>query len=161
MNSSQPILETATGWFELGNYVEAFNELDNLPPEHRASVEAMELRCHIYRKLERWQELEIVAAGCSGPKIEQIPFACHHAWALLKQGRISEAEAALDAMPYTCAPELLFTRACVPCAKRETERARTILADAITFSLDSNAIKLRALEEPMLEKVWRDEERGG
>lgn len=108
---SQHIYQSALGWFDLGNYVEAFNELDNLRPERRASIEAMELRCRIYQKLERWQELEIVAGGCrSGTAPEHIPFARHHAWALLKQGRISEAEAALDAMPYTCAPDLLFTR---------------------------------------------------
>src|SRR5687767_11769739 len=80
---------SALGWFELGNYVEAFNELDNLPPEHRASVEAMELRCRIYRKLEKWRELEVVAEGClaSVEDVSRIPFACHHAWALLKQRR--------------------------------------------------------------------------
>ena len=48
--SSDPIkqvrttYQAAVGWYDLALYSEAFNELDNLPPEHRASVEAMELR---------------------------------------------------------------------------------------------------------------------
>jgi hypothetical protein len=92
--NSHAIIEAALGWFQLGNYVEAFTELDNLPPEHCTCIEAMELRCRIYRKLEKWWELEIVAQGCSGREIGHIPFACHHAWALMKQGRADEAEVA-------------------------------------------------------------------
>src|SRR5688572_18751109 len=92
---SQRTFKSAIGWFELGNYLEAFNELDNLPPKDRASVEAMELRCRIFHKLERWCELEMVADGClaSVTDVTKIPFACHHAWALLKQGRAPEARA--------------------------------------------------------------------
>jgi hypothetical protein len=106
-----------------GTLSKRFNELENLPPEHRASIEAIELRCRIYSRLERWKELEIVAAGCSGRKIEHIPFACHHAWALLKQNRSLEALAVLERVPYTCAPELLFTRACALCTFGEIEQA--------------------------------------
>jgi hypothetical protein len=32
---SEDTFQSAQGWFELGNYVEAFNELDDLPPKHR------------------------------------------------------------------------------------------------------------------------------
>ena len=127
MKASGRVYQSALGWFDLGNYVEAFNELDNLPPEHRASVDAMELRCRIYRKLEKWRELEMVAEGClaSVTDVTRIPFACHHAWALLKQGRVQEARAVLDKVPYTCAPELLFTAACILCAVGELELARS------------------------------------
>lgn len=150
-------LEAALGWFELGNYVEAFNELDNLLPEHRASVEVMELRCRIYRKLEKWRELEMVAQGCFESSEASITFGCHWAWALLKQGRPLEAKAALDKVPYTLAPELLFTGACISCAVGELEFARSLISDAISFSIDSDAMKLRALDEPELETIWRDE----
>jgi hypothetical protein len=157
VHALRSIIDAVNGWFDLGNYVEAFNELDKLPPKHRASNEAMGLRCCIYRKLERWQELEIVAAGCSGRKIEQIPFACHHTWALLMHNRPLEALAALEKVPYTCAPELLFSRACVLCALGEVDQSRNFLSDAIIFSIDSNAMKLRALGEPMLARIWADD----
>ena len=153
----QHTFKAALGWFELGNNVEAFNELDNLPPEHRASVEAMELRCRIYRKLEKWRELELVAEGCFVSSNAKITFGCHWAWALLKQGRTQEARAALDKVPYTCAPELLFTAASILCATGELEFARSLISDAISFSIDPDAMKLRALEEPELEGVWRSD----
>ena len=86
----------------------------------------------------------------------QIIFGCHHAWALLKQRRPMEARAALDKVPYTCAPELLFTGACILCAMGEMDFARSLISDAITLSIDSNAMKLRALEEPELEPIWRN-----
>ena len=155
MSPSESTFKAAVGWFELGNFMEAFTELENLPPEHRASVEVMELRCRMYRKLEKWQELEWVAEGCLGSGIENIPFACHHAWALLKQGNPKKAHAALKSVPYECAPELLFTHACVECALGNLDAARTFIADAITFSLDSKAMKLRALDEPELENAWK------
>ena len=156
LNPSRVILQAAVGWFELGNSVEAFNELENLPPEHRASIEAMELRCRIYRKLEKWQELEMLAEGCfaTSKDVQRIPFSCHHAWALLKQGRPDDAKAVLDRVPYTCCPELLFTAACVLCALGELELAKSSLSDAIAFSIDSDAMKLRALDQPELEGIW-------
>jgi hypothetical protein len=149
-------LRRAEVWFNLGNYTEAFNELENLPPEHRDSVEVMGLRCEVYRKLGEWRELESVAEGCLGTSIENIRFACHHAWALLKQGRGNEAKEALERMPYSCCPELLFTKACVHCSLSELESARRLIADAITFSIDSDAIKLRVLSEVELEAIWHD-----
>lgn len=90
----------------------------------------------------------MLASGCSGRKVDQIPFAFRHAWTLLKQNR------AVDAVPYTCAPELLFTRACVRRALGQTDGARELLSDAITFSIDSGSMKLRALDEPRLAAVW-------
>ena len=81
----------------------------------------------------------MVAEGCFVSSEAKITFGCHWAWALLKQGRPLEARAALDKVPYTCAPELLFT------------------SDAISFSIDPDAMKLRALEEPELETIWRSD----
>jgi hypothetical protein len=57
----------ALGWFDLGNYTEAWSELENLPPKDRASVEVMELRCRILKKPEKWWPLEL------RPKAARIP----------------------------------------------------------------------------------------
>jgi hypothetical protein len=65
-----------------------------------------------------------------------------------------------DLRRWQSSPTSYGTRACVLCANGETEWARTVLADAITFSIDSNAMKLRALEEPELEKLWKNAPEG-
>ena len=151
--------QSALGWFALGNFVEAFNELDNLPPEHRASLEAMELRCRIYRKLERWQELEDVAAGCFEASNGEVLFLCYWTWAVLKQGDAVEAEAILDRYgDYRGkkSPEFCYTVACVLAALGKGDPIIWLL-EAFRLSKDTDALKLRALDEPMLEKVWRDE----
>jgi predicted Zn-dependent protease len=99
--SSDPIkqvrstYQAAVGWYDLALYSEAFNELDNLPPEHRASIDVMELRCRIYRKLEKWPELEIVAWGCLESCANNEQFAADLACALLKQGKVDMAVGAL------------------------------------------------------------------
>jgi hypothetical protein len=126
-------------------------------PNTGASVEAMELRCRIYRRLEKWRELEMVAEGCFESSEAKLTFGCYWAWALMKQGRALEARAALDKVPYTCAAELLFTSACVLCATGELDLARSLISDAIAFSIDPDAMKLRALEQPELESIWRSE----
>ena len=99
----------------------------------------------------------MVAEGCFVSSEAKITFGCHWAWALLKQGRPLEARAALDKVPYTCAPELLFTAACMACATGELGFARSLISDAISFSIDPDAMKLRALEEPELETIWRSD----
>ena len=88
--------QAALGWFDLGNYAEAFNELDCLPPSYRASVEAMELRCWVYRKLEKWRELEVLSEGCYTSSKQDIVFLNHLSWSLLKQGKGEAAQQFLE-----------------------------------------------------------------
>src|SRR5687768_5902358 len=93
MNS--PRIQSALGWFGLGNYVESWNELEDLPPKDRASIEVMELRCRIYSKLEKWRALQMLSEGCYASS-GHVEFLNHQAWALMKQGCSEEAEAVLE-----------------------------------------------------------------
>lgn len=48
-------LEAAEGWLELGNYLEANQELEKITPQYRAHLDDLDMR---------WQVLKIVLLGC-------------------------------------------------------------------------------------------------
>lgn len=47
-------LDAAQGWLELGNSVEAFEELENITPQLRAHPDVLEMRWQIYAKEKKW-----------------------------------------------------------------------------------------------------------
>jgi len=40
--------QSAVGWLELGNWLEANEELENITPEMRARPEVLQVRCEVY-----------------------------------------------------------------------------------------------------------------
>lgn len=47
-------LKAAGGWLELGNSLEAFNELEEITPHLRAHPDVLEMRRQIYAKEKKW-----------------------------------------------------------------------------------------------------------
>ena len=45
-------LQAAQGWLELGNHLEANEELENITPKYRAHLAVLELRWQIYAKAQ-------------------------------------------------------------------------------------------------------------
>ena len=54
-------LEAARGWLELGDYVEAAKELDEIRPRLRAHPDVLAIRFDIYSKANKWAEAEQIA----------------------------------------------------------------------------------------------------
>lgn len=54
-------LAAAQGWLQLGNHVEANEELEQIAPSLRSHPDVLELRWQIYAKAEKWDAcLDIV-----------------------------------------------------------------------------------------------------
>jgi hypothetical protein len=64
----------------LGAWVAANEELEKLPAELRGHREVLRLRCRIYEKAERWNDLGTVAEGCFNQKAEDAEFLMHMGW---------------------------------------------------------------------------------
>src|SRR5262245_49011790 len=56
--------DAALGWFGLGAYHAAIDELEQLPPTAKTKWNVLKLRCTIYRKAKRWDELQTLAESC-------------------------------------------------------------------------------------------------
>jgi hypothetical protein len=154
--SAQHVYSAAVGWFELGNYAECFSELENLPPQFRACVEVMELRCRMYRQLEKWAELEMLAHGCYESSSKDVTFLCHWLWALLKLGRIESAMAVAEegVEKNSHDAEFCYAGACIFAAANDLMAARTWLGEAFDCAKEPEELKLRALEQPELSELW-------
>src|SRR6187397_1209803 len=59
----QRLLDAAEGWLELGNWLEAFEELERISPEQRAHPYVLCVRWGIYAKAEKWEMASEVARG--------------------------------------------------------------------------------------------------
>jgi predicted Zn-dependent protease len=56
-------LAAAQGWLELGNHLEADEELENITAEQRAHPAVLEIRWQIYAKAGKWEgALDIASA---------------------------------------------------------------------------------------------------
>jgi tetratricopeptide (TPR) repeat protein len=56
-------LEAAEGWLELGNHLEANEELEKITPQLRAHPYVLEIRYKIYDRAGRWEMALEVARG--------------------------------------------------------------------------------------------------
>ena len=54
-------LEAAEGWLELGNHIEANEELERITPLMRAHPYVLEMRWNIYAKAKKWEMAAEVA----------------------------------------------------------------------------------------------------
>ena len=61
MNDPQRHLDAALGYFALGMHQDAWDELESLPPAHRADDTVLELRIQIYQGLGKWESARILA----------------------------------------------------------------------------------------------------
>lgn len=90
------ILKSAEGFFDLGDYEHAWELLEDLPTEAKASKEVLHLRLQILLRLKEWQNAGFMAESliqCAEPDNGQLWYDL--AVALAQQGKIEEAKQAL------------------------------------------------------------------
>jgi hypothetical protein len=63
--NDQRHLVAAQGWFELGNYLEATAELEQITPKMRGHPSVMEVRFHIYAAARKWECAAEIAKAIS------------------------------------------------------------------------------------------------
>jgi tetratricopeptide (TPR) repeat protein len=67
MNSLEPpdshCLKSAQGWLELGNHLEANEELEKISPEKRVHPDVLDVRWHIFAKAGKWAACVDIASA--------------------------------------------------------------------------------------------------
>ena len=61
MATPQELIETATGYLELGTFEDAWETVENLPPEEKTTATVLDIRLRILTALAHWELGEHIA----------------------------------------------------------------------------------------------------
>jgi predicted Zn-dependent protease len=150
-------LEAAQGWFELGNHLEANEELENISAENRAHPAVLEVRWQVYAKAKKWEGALHIASALAQMVPEEPLGWVHRSYCLHEMKQTEEARDHLlrvvDQFPED--PIMRYNLACYECQLGRLEQAKSWLEKAFVLG-DPKKIKLLALEDPDLEPLWRE-----
>jgi tetratricopeptide (TPR) repeat protein len=150
-------LEAAEGWIELGNHLEANEELQSITPENRAHPAVLEVRWQIYAKAKKWEAaLDIASALIQ--LLPELPLGwVHRSFCLHELKQTEEAKDNLlrvvDKFPKDSV--MRYNLACYECQLSRLEPAKNWLRKALNLG-DPKKIKSMALEDPDLKPLWRE-----
>jgi len=149
-------LQAAQGWFELGDHLEADEELEQMSPQNRAHPAVLEVRWAIYAAAKKWEAALDIAATFIQLAPEYLFGWLHRSFALHELKRTAEARdnllIALDKFPDESI--LRYNVACYECQLGRLEQAKHWLKKAFKMG-NARRMKLAALEDPDLEPLWK------
>jgi len=149
----------AQGWLELGNHLEANEELEKISPEKRAHPDVLEIRWQIYSKESIWDACRNIAAAITKSDPGRLSGWVNLAYATRRAagGRIAKAqEILLEAIQWFPKESVIpYNLACYACQSDDLKGAWQWLEHAFELG-DAAELKLKALEDPDLEKLWSE-----
>jgi hypothetical protein len=149
-DQDQHHLTAAEGYVELGMWLDANAELDEIDPEARHLPEVLKVRLSIYQGLKKWGLAQVVAVRLSDDEPENERWPAAHAMAARRVEGLESAKAillaAVERLPR--AAVLQYNLACYECQLGELAIARARLASAFRanpklriVSIDDNDLK--------------------
>ena len=146
-------LAAAQGYFQLEMWNDAWNELEELPPETRHFSQVIILRVLILNNLGKWEDAAIIGKGALRhyPDFGALYLATAHA--LRNSKGAAEARSVIVAGETFLGNEAVFhyMLACYDSALGNLEDAKEGLARA--FELNKG-LRSKALDEPDLAPLW-------
>jgi predicted Zn-dependent protease len=149
-------LRWAEGWLDLGSAREAQRQLEEISGERRSHPDVLLLRWQIQAQEQNWSECMLLALAWT----ERLPNDSR-AWialarTLYHKNRIAEAyEIGIGkASEFAGSWELLYDTARYACLLGKRKEANQFLRLAMAAG-DENEVKVRALEDPDLQGLWK------
>ena len=164
MNPLEPpdtiYLQAAQGWLELGNHVEADEELDQITPQHRAHPDVLQLRWQIKATAGRWDACLDIATALAKTAPERRSGWVFQAVSLQRLERAGEARNVLLLVIDRFGPNatIPYYLACFCCRLARLDEAKKWLEKAFMVAAspeETSRLKLRALDDPDLEPIWK------
>ena len=159
MKSLQPPdtlhLQTAQGWFELGDHVEADAELDKIRAKYRAHPDVLELRWQIYAKAKRWDACLEISTAITKTAPERAVGWISRSFALHEMKRTQEAWDNLFAVAerFPNVATVSYNLACYAAQLGKLWESQQWLKQAFNIG-DAKKLKLMALDDPDLKPLW-------
>jgi predicted Zn-dependent protease len=153
--SDQRHLDAAEGWLELGDWLEANEELERITPAMRGHPFVLRVRWDIYAKTKKWEMAVEVSRGISVALPENSWGWIHWAYSLHELKRTKEAQGVLlritDKFPDEST--IQYNLACYTCQLGELKESLRWLEKAIDCKGEED-VRLTALDDPDLEPLW-------
>ena len=149
----QKYFEAACGYAQLGMFLDANEELENVDPYKRAAPEILALRVAVYRGLEKWELMQEIAKRLAKFQPHDVQWAVSLAYATR---RADSVEAAKDILlkaesQFPKQAVIKYNLACYCCQSGDLESAKEYLKRA--FEIDPNW-RLQASEDEDLNPIW-------
>jgi tetratricopeptide (TPR) repeat protein len=148
-------LNAAEGWLELGNHLEAGQELDNITPEFRAHPIVLQMRWRVYSQAKKWDLCVEIASAWTRLNPEDEQAVVNLGNSLYFDGRTQEAFDCVSGVMKRF-PEnaiLRYNLACYACQLGMMDVAKMWFGEAFELD-DKKELKLMALEDPDLKPMW-------
>ncbi len=146
-------LRVAEGYIDLGMFLDANEELEQIDPDVRHLPEVLAQRCRIYGALKKWDLLQVVSrklVACNPADIQawvRLAFATRRAESLA-----AAKEILLEGLKRNPGIDNFhFNLACYECQLGNLDAAKEHLSQAITLD---KKWQMRALEDEDLEPLW-------
>jgi len=147
-------LQAAEGWLELGNHLEANEELEKIEPSLRVHPSVLEVRLDIYDKAKKWE----ACVELAGALVELTPdnrevwirrsFALH----VLKRTQTAHDCLLPAAEKFPECWNIAYNLACYCSQLRDFEASQSWFKKAIV--LNEKEVQRAALDDPDLEPLW-------
>jgi predicted Zn-dependent protease len=153
--SDQRQLDAAEGWLELGNWLEANEELEGISPKMRTHPCVLRVRWEIYAKAGKWEMAAEIARTLSEVLPDNSWGFIQLAYSLHELKRTPEAKSVLLPLVTRFPDEstIQYNLACYCCQLGELKEAWQWLEKAIDQE-NKRDIRIVALEDPDLEPLW-------
>jgi tetratricopeptide (TPR) repeat protein len=148
-------LSAAKGWVELGNHLEAFDELEKIDPLNRAHPEVLGVRWEIYTLAGRHD----CALPIAEALIRMVPDRYQaHIWRAHSLHELDRTKEAINSLTVAagCFPDrgiIGYHLACYYAALGDLQEAKDWLKSAFRTA-EAKALKLKALDDPKLKELW-------
>ena len=148
-------LLAATGWLELGNFLEANEELEKITPELRVRPEVLHLRWLIYYQSGKHDAGLEIATSLVRLDPNNVQSWVALSISLYKTGNTQQAYETLKRKLSKFSAEwvVYYNLACYAVQLGNVGEAKRFLELAMVLG-DEDQVKLRALDDPDLEPLW-------
>jgi tetratricopeptide (TPR) repeat protein len=147
-------LQAAQGWCELGNHLEANDELERITPQLRAHPDVLEVRWHIYAHAKKWDACVDIASAIVKLAPESSFGWIQRSFALHELKRTQEAFDQL--LPVTeMFPKVWtipYNLACYCAQLGRLDESQAWFKNAMAS--DEHTVKGVALDDPDLKPLW-------
>ena len=150
-------LQAAQGWLELGNHIEANEDLEKITPQLRAHPDVLHLRWEIYAAAKKWEAALDIATALIQLDPDNPLSWIHRSYSFHELKLTTEARENLLSIvdKFPISGTMRYNIACYECQLGRLEQAKQWLEKAFKLG-NTKKMKLMALDDPDLKPLWKD-----